>query len=103
MKKLLDLGLKRVFLAIRDRCHRFSPARSLSNLNCVTTGVAGDRSGKTVPTWRHAQAIINSVLAAYSPATVDDDQGECSGFWAPGWVTGFEPAIPRSTIWCLNR
>jgi hypothetical protein len=20
-----------------------------------------------------------------------------------GWMTGFEPAIPRSTIWCLNR
>ena len=20
-----------------------------------------------------------------------------------GWLTGFEPAISRSTIWCLNR
>ena len=36
----------------------------------------------------------------------DVDAGSLGGLklrGAKGWMTGFEPAIPRSTIWCLNR
>jgi hypothetical protein len=45
------------------------------------------------------------------PSTATESPGNAGSVRNPqenresdkGWMTGFEPAIPRSTIWCLNR